>query len=84
MLVLVPFVAYVHASDEGPPAGGRRPWEPNWRVWRWIAGAALACYAATKADGFARALLVLIAFTLVCLAVETALPRGDGIREYRQ
>jgi hypothetical protein len=53
-------------------------------MWRWIAGAALACYAATKADGSARALLVLIAFTLVCLAVETALPRGDGLREYRQ
>jgi hypothetical protein len=53
-------------------------------MWRWIAGAALACYAATKADGSAQALLVLIAFTLACLAVETALPRGDGLREWRQ
>jgi hypothetical protein len=80
----VPFVASVHARDEDPQAGGRQPWEPNWRVWRWIGLAVLATYAATKANGAAQALLVLIAFVLVCLAVETALPRGDGLREWRQ
>jgi hypothetical protein len=80
----VPFVAFVHARDPDPLAGGRRPWEPNWRMWRWIAGAVLAIYAATKADGGAQALLVLIAFALVCLAAEAALPRGDGLREWRQ
>jgi hypothetical protein len=53
-------------------------------VWRWIGLAVLATYAATKANGAAQALLVLIAFVLVCLAVETALPRGDGLREWRQ
>ena len=68
----------------GPHAAGRAPWEPNWKVWRWIAGAALAAYAATQADGAARALLVLIAFALVCLAADAALPRGDGLRQWRQ
>ena len=53
-------------------------------MWRWIAGAVLATYAATKADGAAAALLALIAFVLVCLAADAALPRGDGLREWRQ
>jgi hypothetical protein len=53
-------------------------------MWRWIAGAVLATYAATKADGAAEALLALIAFVLACLAAEAALPRGDGLREWRQ
>jgi len=47
-------------------------------------GAVLATFAATKADGAAQALLVLIVFVLVCLAAEAALPRGDGLREWRQ
>jgi hypothetical protein len=80
----VPFVAYVHAREPDPLDGGRQPWEPNWKVWRWIAGAALAIFAATKTDGGAQALLVLTAFVLVCLAAEAALPRGDGLREWRQ
>jgi hypothetical protein len=53
-------------------------------MWRWIAGAVLAAYAATKTDGAAEALLALIAFLLACLAAEAALPRGDGLREWRQ
>jgi len=82
----MPFVGYVHSREPDPSGAGpdRQPWEPNWRVWRWIAGAVLATYAATRADGAAQALLVLIAFVLVCLAAEAALPRGDGLREWRQ
>jgi hypothetical protein len=80
----VPFVAYVHARDDEPPEGDKQPWEPNWRMWRWIAGAVLATYAATQTDGPAAALLALIAFVLVCLAADAALPRGDGLREWRQ
>jgi hypothetical protein len=53
-------------------------------MWRWIAAAVLATYGATKADGAAEALLAVIAFMLVCLAAEAALPRGDGLREWRQ
>jgi hypothetical protein len=82
----MPFLAYVHSREPDPSGSGRRPdpWEPNWRMWRWVAGAALAVYAATHADGAAQLLLVLIAFALVCLAVDAALPRGDGLREWRQ
>lgn len=79
----MPFLAYIHAEqpDKRPD---KPPWEPNWRVWRWIAGAVLATFAAAHADGAAQALLVLIAFVLVCLAAEAALPRGDGLRQWRQ
>jgi hypothetical protein len=36
----VPFVAYVHAREpDEPEDGGRTPWEPNWRLWRWVAAA---------------------------------------------
>lgn len=80
----MPLVAYVHVRDPDPQAGGRQPWEPNWRIWRWIGLAVLASYAATQADGAAQAVLVLIAFVLVCLAAESVLPRGDGLREWRQ
>jgi hypothetical protein len=80
----VPLIAYVHARDEDPPAGGRQPWEPNWRMWRWIAGAVVAVYGATRSDGAVELLFVLTAFVLVCLAAEAALPRGDGLREWRQ
>ena len=82
----MPFVAYVHSHEPEPEGSGprRQPWEPNWRMWRWIAGAVLAVYAATHTDGAAQAALVLIAFVLICLAVDAALPRGDGLREWRQ
>jgi hypothetical protein len=82
----MPFLAYVHSREPDPPDSGpgRQPWEPNWRVWRWIAGAVLAIYGATRSDGAAEALLVLIAFVLICLAAEAALPSGDGLREWRQ
>jgi hypothetical protein len=82
----LPFLAYVHSREPDPSDSGprRQPWEPNWKVWRWIAGAALAAYAATQADGVAQAVLVLIAFALVCLAADAALPRGDGLRQWRQ
>lgn len=80
----MPFVAYVHARDPDPPPGGREPWEPNWKMWRWIAGAALAVFGATRSDGAVEMLLVVIAFAFVCLAAEAALPRGDGLREWRQ
>lgn len=81
---LVPFVAYVHASDPRPEPDERPAWEPNWRIWRWVGLAALAAVAATAADGAVEALLVFIAFGLVCRAAVEALPDGDGLREYRQ
>lgn len=80
----MPFVAYVHAEDPDPRPEGRRPWEPDWRVWRWLGAAALFAYAATRTDGAVEALLVFVVFGLVCRAALEALPGGDGLREYRQ
>jgi hypothetical protein len=80
----VPFVAYVHAHEPDPPPEGPAPWEPNWRMWRWLAGAAVAVYGAGRADGAVEMLLVLIAFVLCCQAAAELLPRGDGLREWRQ
>jgi hypothetical protein len=80
----VPFVAYVHARDPDPPEERRAPWEPNWRVWRWVGVAALAGYGAAHSDGAAAAVLMLLVFTFACQAAAEALPRGDGLREHRQ
>ena len=80
----MPFVAYVHAHEPDPPEDRREPWEPNWRVWRWVGAAAVAAYASAHAHGAAAALLTILAFAFVCQAAATALPDGDGLREYRQ
>jgi hypothetical protein len=79
----MPFLGYIHAEepDSGP---GRRAWEPNWAVWRWIVAAAVISYGAAHTDGALSVLLVFVIFALVCRAVLEALPNGDGLREYRQ
>jgi hypothetical protein len=83
----VPFIAYVHSREPDPPPEGDRrkqPWEPNWKMWRWIVGAVVAGYCATKAGNAAGLVLMIVAFGLGCLAIDEALPRGDGMREWRQ
>jgi hypothetical protein len=80
----VPFVAYVHARDPDPPEDRRPVWEPNWRVWRWVLAAVALVYASAHTHGAVSALLTLAAFVCVCQAGAEALPRGDGLREYRQ
>jgi hypothetical protein len=80
----VPFLAYVHASDPDPRDEGPRPWEPNWKVWRWVLAAVIVAFAATRSEGALEALLVFVVFGLVCRAALEALPGGDGLREYRQ
>jgi hypothetical protein len=80
----VPFVAYVHAREPDPPDDGRAPWEPNWRVWRWVAAALVLAYGSAHTRGALAALLMFAVFGLVCQAAAEALPKGDGLREYRQ
>jgi hypothetical protein len=84
LVTAMPFVAYVHAEDPEPRPEDRRPWEPNWRVWRWVAAAVVFAYGAARTDGAVEALLVFVVFGLVCRAAVEALPNGDGLREYRQ
>jgi hypothetical protein len=81
----VPFVAYVHAREpDEPEDGGRTPWEPNWRVWRWVGVALPVTYGATQAHGLLASVLVLVVFALCCRAAVELLPNGDGLREWRQ
>jgi hypothetical protein len=81
----VPFVAYVHAHEPDEPEDyGRAPWEPNWRMWRWVAVALVVTYAATRAEGGIELLLVVVVFALCCRAAVEALSNGDGLREWRQ
>jgi len=80
----VPFLAYVHANEPDPRDDRRAPWEPNWRVWRWVGAAAVAGYASGHSHGAASALLMLLVFLFVCQAAAEALPNGDGLREHRQ
>jgi hypothetical protein len=75
----LPFLGYIHAGPQP-----RAPWEPSWRVWRWVVAAAVAAYAATRAEGVMAPLLVLIVLALSCRAATEALPSGDGLREWRQ
>jgi hypothetical protein len=60
------------------------PWQPNWRIWRWVAVALVVGYAATHATGGVATLLILVAFYAACKAVSEALPYGGGLREHRQ
>jgi hypothetical protein len=81
----VPFVAYVHAREPDPPEdGGRTPWEPNWRIWRWVGAAIVVSFGASRADGALEALLVFVVFALCCRAALEAVPQGDGLRDWRQ
>jgi hypothetical protein len=81
----VPFIAYVKDREPDPPEdSGRTPWEPNWRLWRWLAAALVVGYGASRADGALEALLVFVVFGLCCRAALELLPDGDGMREWRQ
>jgi hypothetical protein len=73
-------------SREPPPEERRErgPWEPNWRVWLWMAIAVVVGYAALNADGAVGTLLLLGAFYAVCRSVAEALPYSGGLTEWRQ
>ncbi len=76
------FLAYVDARPERPE--GPPPWEPNWRMWRWFAGALVVGFAAGHAAGGIQYLLILAVVTLVCLGIDEAMPSMRGLRDWRQ
>jgi hypothetical protein len=83
----MPFLAYVHAREPDEPAGSgdeRRPWQPNWRLWRWVSTALVVSFAASHTGGAVQALLVFIVFALGIRAVGEVLSWGDGLSEWRQ
>ena len=79
----MPFLAYIHA-EEPDPRPARPPWEPNWRVWRWVLASVVVFFAATQTEGPVEALLAFVIFGLVCRALVELIPRGDGMNQYRQ
>jgi hypothetical protein len=62
----------------------RPVWEPNWRLWRWVAATIALFVAAEATAGIASYLLVLGAVACACRAVTVILPPLDGLRDYRQ
>ena len=74
----------IHDDDPGQEPPGGAPWEPNWRVWRWLGAAAVVAFAAASATGAVSTLLFLTAFGLCCRSLSEAIPYGDGLREWRQ
>jgi hypothetical protein len=81
----VPLVAYIDSSKPNrPDEPERRPWDPDWRVWRPTLGALVSAGAAAQADGGAELVLVIVAFGFACRALDAALPYRQGLREHRQ
>ena len=79
----MPFLAYVNARPRVP--GDRRPpWEPNWRVWRWVGAALVVGFAAAHAAAAIQYLLLLVVIALVCQAIDEAMPSMRGLRDWRQ
>jgi hypothetical protein len=76
------FLAYIDAP--GDPHRGRPPWEPNWRMWRWLAAALVVGFAAGHAAGALQYLLILGVIALVCQALDEAMPSMRGLRDWQQ
>jgi hypothetical protein len=74
------FLGYIDTQSEPQ----RTPWEPNWRVWRWVAPALVVGFAAGHADGGVQYLLILVVIALVCQAIDEAMPSMRGLRDWRQ
>jgi hypothetical protein len=66
------------------PVGDRPAWEPNWRLWGWVALTIALFVAADSTAGLVAYVLVLAAFFAACRAVLVILPPLDGLREHRQ
>ena len=75
-------------DDRTPPSEpGKRPvWEPNWKMWGWIAATVGLMVGASVAAGLFSVLLTFAAMACTAQAVVTALPddAANGLREYRQ
>jgi hypothetical protein len=67
-----------------PPPSERPAWEPNWRLWGWVALAVAAFVAAEETAGFVAYVLLCAALAFVCRAICVVTPSLDGLREYRQ
>jgi hypothetical protein len=67
-----------------PPEPERTAWEPNWRLWTWVALAIGALAGADATAGFVAYVLICAALVFVCQAICVLLPDTFGLRDYRQ
>jgi hypothetical protein len=67
-----------------PPSQELPAWEPNWRLWRWVAATIAMFVAAGATAGVVSYALVIGALACACRAVLVILPPLDGLRDYRQ
>jgi hypothetical protein len=69
-----------------PPSGERErpPWEPNWRLWSWVALMIAALAVGDAAGGVAAYVLACAAIVFAGRAVAVAMPYTSGLRDYRQ
>jgi hypothetical protein len=69
-----------------PEARGdeRVPWEPNWRLWGWVALTIAAGVAANATGGVISYALAITMLACACRAACVVLPSLDGLRDYRQ
>jgi hypothetical protein len=74
-----------HRPEPEPARDSERaPWEPNWRLWGWVALMIAAGVGANATAGVVAYVLVLAMVTCACRAACVVLPSLDGLREYRQ
>jgi hypothetical protein len=66
------------------PDRARAAWEPNWRLWTWVALAIGAGVGANSTSGLVAYALICATLVFVCEAVCVLLPNTFGLREYRQ
>jgi hypothetical protein len=66
------------------PPSVRRPWEPNWRLWAWVALTIGTGVAAKSTAGLLGYAFVLACLVCACRAICVVLPPLDGLRDYRQ
>ena len=72
----------IDTRDSQPPE--RPAWEPNWRLWGWVALTIAAFVGANAVGGFGGYLLLCAGIACVCRALCVVTPSFDGLREYRQ
>jgi hypothetical protein len=70
--------------DTRTPPPERPAWQPNWRLWSWVAAAIVACVAADSTSGLVAYVLICAALAFVCQAISVVTPSLDGLRQYRQ
>jgi hypothetical protein len=67
-----------------PPPSKRPAWEPDWRLWAWVALTIGAFAGAEVTSGFAAYVLICAGIAFVSRAICVITPSLDGLREYRQ